>query len=400
MSRLRALVPAALLCLSLLLPASAQDQKNRSKLAITDITQADEDFAWQGEYVGMLRTGGGNSQWRPTGLQVAALGDGEFRAIEYPGGLPGAGWNRVERIELAGRREGGVLRLEGWPLVIEIDPPIATVRTTAGETLGRLHQTHRVSYTMGYRPPPGGKVLFDGTSTEHFKNGRITPEGYLDIGADFKDTYRDYNLHLEFQLPYMPYARGQGRANSGVYLQSRYEVQILDSFALEGVENECGALYRYKRPDVNMCLPPLSWQTFDVQFTSPRFDEQGNKVQNARLTVWHNGVLIHNDFEIERKTGNCKPETPELFPIRLQDHGNPVRFRNIWIRENNVPPSAPPLAAASVPVANPGALYSPGTGWPIQTTIPSWHAVTVPAITGNVPAWYQGASVYGAYWPY
>lgn len=386
MSRRAAL--AVLLFLSLLASAEGQD-RSRSRLAITDITETDEDFTYQGEYVGVLRTG--SLGLRQTGVQVAALGDGEFRAVEYPGGLPGAGWNRLERIELTGRREGDVLELQGWPLTVEVMPPIAIVRNSAGEVLGALHKTHRVSYTMGYLPPPGGRMLFDGTSGENFRKARITPEGYLEVGADFKENYRDYNLHVEFQLPYMPYAHGQGRANSGVYLQSRYEVQVLDSFGLEGVENECGALYRYKRPDVNMCLPPLSWQTYDIQFTSPRFDEEGNKVRNARLTVWHNGVLIHNDFEIERKTGAGKEETPRLFPIRLQDHGNPVRFRNIWIRENNVesPAPTPSLAALSVAVENPGALYSPGMGWPAHSAAPTGNPVpfAVPADFSSPLGW-------------
>ena len=389
MSRRAAL--AVLLSLLIMAIAEGQQDRSRSRLAITDITETDADFLYQGEYVGVLRTGSLRRDLRPTGLQVAALGNGEFRAVEYPGGLPGAGWNRLERIDLSGRREGDVLRLQDWPLSVEVMPPIAVVKNSAGDVLGELHKTHRVSYTMGYLPPPGGRMLFDGTRGEHFRNARITPEGYLEVGADFKDTYRDYNLHLEFQLPYMPDAGGQGRANSGVYLQSRYEVQILDSFALEGVENECGALYRYKRPDVNMCLPPLSWQTYDIQFTSPRFDEQENKVRNARLTVWHNGVLIHNDFEIERKTGNGKEETPQLFPIRLQDHGNPVRFRNIWVRENNVqsPAPLPSLALRPIAVERPGTLYSPGIGWPVHSPAPAWNAVPVaiPAYAWPLLGW-------------
>ena len=388
MSRRAAL--CLLLCFWLLARADGQE-RGRSRQAITDITETDEDFVYQGEYVGVLRLGSRGRDLRQTGLQVAAQGNGDFRGVEYPGGLPGAGWNRLERIDLTGRREGDVLYLQGWPLTVEVMPPIAVVRNSAGEVLGELHKTHRVSYTMGYLPPPGGRMLFDGTSDEHFRNARITPEGLLNVGADFRDTYRDYNLHVEFQLPYMPHARGQGRANSGVYLQSRYEVQILDSFALEGIENECGALYRYKRPDVNMCLPPLSWQTYDIQFTSPRFDEQGNKIRNARLTVWHNGVLIHNDFEIERKTGAGKEETPQLFPIRLQDHGNPVRFRNIWIRENNVasPAPAPSLALRPVVVAKPGALYSPGMGWPAHSPAPasSEFPIAVPASGGLSLGW-------------
>ncbi|MGH7128550.1 MAG: 3-keto-disaccharide hydrolase, partial [Planctomycetaceae bacterium] len=159
---------------------------------------------------------------------------------------------------------------------------------------------------------------------------------------------------IEFRLPYMPYARGQGRANSGVYLQGRYEVQILDSFGLHGAENECGALYRLRPPDVNMCLPPLAWQTFDIEFHAARFDAAGRKTENARITVLHNGVAIHDNVEILRKTGNGAEEGPDPLPIRLQDHGNPVVFRNIWILDRERTPAQPPRLACNhwgVPVA-------------------------------------------------
>ena len=129
----------------------------------------------------------------------------------------------------------------------------------------------------------------------------------------------------------MPYARGQARANSGVYIQRRYEVQILDSFGLKGVHNECGGLYRQQEPDVNMCFPPLSWQTYDIEFTAAQWNAAGEKTANARLTVLHNGEPIHRNRELRNKTGAGKPEGPEPLPIYLQDHGNPVQFRNVWL---------------------------------------------------------------------
>jgi hypothetical protein len=159
----------------------------------------------------------------------------------------------------------------------------------------------------------------------------VTPDGLLQAGVLTKQPVDAFRLHLEFRTPYMPYARGQARANSGVYIQQRYEVQILDSFGLEGVENECGGLYRQTRPELNMCLPPLAWQTYDIWFTPPRFDGEGKKTANARITVLHNGFPIHQDREVTAKTGGGKQEGPEPFPINLQEHGNPVVFRNIWI---------------------------------------------------------------------
>jgi hypothetical protein len=117
-----------------------------------------------------------------------------------------------------------------------------------------------------------------------------------------------------------------------VYIQQRYEVQILDSFGLEGIENECGGLYRQTRPDLNMCLPPLAWQTYDIWFTPPQFAEDGKtKTANAHITVLHNGVAIHRHREVTAKTGGGKAEGPDPLPINLQDHGNPVMFRNIWL---------------------------------------------------------------------
>ncbi len=141
-------------------------------------------------------------------------------------------------------------------------------------------------------------------------------------------------MHLEFKLPYMPAARGQARGNSGCYLQGRYEVQILDSFGLEGKNNECGGIYEIKDPDVNMCLPPLAWQTYDIDYTAARYDASGGKTANARITVSHNGVVIHDNVELPRATRAAPvKEGPEPGPIYLQDHGNPVRFRNIWVVE-------------------------------------------------------------------
>jgi len=131
----------------------------------------------------------------------------------------------------------------------------------------------------------------------------------------------------------MPTARGQGRGNSGVYIQGRYECQVLDSFGLEGEENECGGIYSIAKPAVNMCFPPLAWQTYDIDFTAAKFDEQGKKTKNARVTIKHNGVNIYDDMELPHGTPGWHEEGPEPDALFLQNHGNPVAFRNIWVVE-------------------------------------------------------------------
>ncbi len=131
---------------------------------------------------------------------------------------------------------------------------------------------------------------------------------------------------------YMPTATGQARGNSGVYLQNRYEVQILDSFGLEGLDDECGALYSKKAPRENSAYPPLTWQTYDIDFTAAKF-EGDKKVKNAVVTVRHNGNLIHENQEIDGETPGGDKEGASAGPIRLQDHGNPVVFKNIWVVE-------------------------------------------------------------------
>jgi hypothetical protein len=146
-----------------------------------------------------------------------------------------------------------------------------------------------------------------------------------------KEKFQDHKIHLEFRLSFMPSASGQGRSNSGVYAQHRYEIQVLDSFGLKGANNECGGVYSQAAPLVNMCYPPLTWQTYDIEFKTARFGPDGKKTANAVLSVWHNGVLIHDKLELKGPTGGGQPETTMGGPLYLQGHGGQVQYRNIWV---------------------------------------------------------------------
>jgi len=297
--------------------------------AFTDPAEAGPDFVIQGEYAGEIKAPDQPDALK-TGAQVIALGDGNFHGEFFFGGLPGDGWERgAPQVPADGKIEDGKVTFEGEGGTAVIADGKMKIFDVSGTEMGTLEKTERKSPTLGAAPPEGAKVLFDGKNTDAWKVGRMK-DALLQAGAMTKDDFTDFTLHLEFRTPFMPKASGQGRGNSGVYLQNRYECQILDSFGLEGKDNECGGFYQIKEPSVNMCLPPLSWQTYDVDFTAAKF-EGDKKISNARVTVTHNGVKIHDDFELPNLTpGGAPTEAPGKGPFMLQFHGNPVTFRNIW----------------------------------------------------------------------
>jgi hypothetical protein len=194
-----------------------------------------------------------------------------------------------------------------------------------------LERTERVSPTLGAPPPPGAQVLFD-ARTNAFE-GSVDQRGFLEAGAISKAAFGDIQLHVEFRTPFMPSSRGQARGNSGVYLQGRYEIQVLDSFGLDSAWDDCGAIYRVAAPRVNVALPPLSWQTYDIDFRAARFDAAGQRSTPARISVRHNGVLIHDALLLPGPTGQGAEEAAGPAPLVLQDHWNPVVYRNIWLLE-------------------------------------------------------------------
>ena len=317
---------AAFFAASVTLSARAADAPNKGFVSI-DPAKVDADYAFQGEYSGTLDT-------KKTGLQVIAQGGGKFRAVVLAGGLPGDGWEKGQREEADGELKDGVATFSSPKWKIAVKDGTATVTSADGKALGELKHLVRKSPTLGMAPPAGAIVLFDGKSADAFQGGRLSPEGYLMEGPTSKQKFMSQTLHVEFMLPYMPFARGQGRGNSGVYLQGRYETQVLDSFGLLGKDNETGGIYSIKAPDENLCFPPLTWQTYDTEFTAAEYDAAGKKTKNPRMTVRLNGVVVQQDVELP-KTTTAAPvkEGPEPGPLYLQNHGNPVRFRNIWVVE-------------------------------------------------------------------
>jgi hypothetical protein len=296
--------------------------------ATLDPQKADADFAIQGEYVGDIVRDGLTVK---LGIQLVAQGSSRFLGIGYFGGLPGDGWNGVEPVKSEGAYKNGTLELTP-EADVSVKDGVITIRDNAGGLIGECKKVERKSPTLGEKPPADAVVLFDGKSADRFEGGKLDGD-FLVQGVTSKQKFQNYSLHLEFQLAYMPNERGQGRANSGCYSQGRYEVQILDSFGLSGQDNECGGIYGIRKPDVNMCFPPLAWQTYDIDFTAAKYAD-GKKIADARMTVKHNGVLIHDNVAVPKATTAAPvAEGPEPGPIYLQDHGNPVRFRNIWLTE-------------------------------------------------------------------
>ena len=184
------------------------------------------------------------------------------------------------------------------------------------------------------KPPAGAIVLFDGSSADKFENGKLVEKNLLGSDQLLEQTeVRRSHVCTSSSARRSCRNPRPRRGNSGVYIQSRYELQVLDSFGLDGKNNECGGIYSIAEPKVNMCFPPLAWQTYDIDFTQAKYDDSGKKTKNARVTIKHNGVVIHDDLEITHGTPVACPEGASPEGLFLQDHGNPVVFRNIWVVE-------------------------------------------------------------------
>lgn len=310
---------------------AADKKKELTALTWTDPARAaaeDPDFLVQGEY-GKTTTG---AAW---GVQVVALGGGSFEAYLLEDGLPGLGWTKKKsRLRMSGSRANDSVEFASEDKTTTASVRKGTVVVTRnGKVLAELQRFERASPTLGAKPPSNAIVLFDGTSVDAWQDGKMENGLLVNNDVATKQSFTDYTLHLEFRTPYKPYARGQGRGNSGVYHQGRYETQVLDSFGLEGKMDETGGLYSIAAPSLNMCLPPLTWQTYDIDFTAARFDQQGTRTQPAKITVRLNGVTVHTDQTLPNTTTAARINkiTSEPGPIFLQHHNNPVFYRNIWL---------------------------------------------------------------------
>jgi Domain of Unknown Function (DUF1080) len=190
--------------------------------------------------------------------------------------------------------------------------------------------------------PKGAVVLFDGKDMDKWvkTDGKSKPGWKLVDGGAMEGVKGQgdimtreefggrFKLHIEFRVPYEPdLKQGQGRGNSGVYVQGRYEVQVLDSYGIKSGKNDCAAIYDLVPPSENVCKAPTVWQTYDIEFTPPVFKD-GKKAENARMTVWHNGVKVHDNAEVKSDNTTAGRGGD---PILLQDHGHSVQYRNVWL---------------------------------------------------------------------
>ncbi len=192
-------------------------------------------------------------------------------------------------------------------------------------------------------PPSDAVVLFDGKNLSEWNDGDkwIIKDGYaISAKRDIttKKSFGDCQIHIEWASPSEVKGKGQGRGNSGVYIMQRYEVQILDSYNNPTYfDGQAGSVYKQRPPMVNVSRKPGEWQVYDIVFTTPHFNDQGKVTKPAFVTLFHNGVVVQNHTEL---TGGTFYDQPAHYtkhepkaPIRLQFHGNPVRFRNIWVRD-------------------------------------------------------------------
>jgi hypothetical protein len=261
-------------------------------------------------------------------------------------------------------------KVEGKALVLDDGPWSGRIAngTFTGKGLAKnrpatfeLQKLSRPSPRLGASPPEGAVVLFDGTGFDHWvgisKDGKVEEvlwklvDGVMEVAPTLeehafassigtKKTFQDYLLHVEFRLPLFPAVIGQSRANSGIIFEDYtfHELQVLDGYGLPGYYDECGAIYNISAPYVNMCRPPHQWQSYDIIYRGPRYADDGKLLRPARISVDHNGKLVQKDVELPdspaaQRQRQANPGSRRVGRIKLQNHGDPIQYRNIWLKE-------------------------------------------------------------------
>lgn len=259
-----------------------------------------------------------------------AEGGGKFRLLL----TRHLGDGKKAEAKLQGQTKGGQVTFggNGWEAAYA-DGVIKGKQPKAQELAITLTRVERKPPGLGAKPPQGAIVLFDGKSLDQWIGRKNQPPRWKILGdgtvevrggsIHTKQRFGSCRLHIEFRCNFRPDKRSQGRGNSGVFLPNGDEIQVLDSFVNETYPGGgCGGIYRYKKPDVPAALPPLEWQTFDIEYHAPRV-EGGKLVAKGRVSIVHNGIRIHDNVELRR--------TRPTGPIQIQDHGNPLHYRNMWL---------------------------------------------------------------------
>ncbi len=302
---------------------------------------------FMGNYEGVLKAD--RSQTANAIAKVIAEGPAYYRVLVQA--EPLATGDTPAQFEIFGVKQGGKVNLFGRANALSWRGTLGDDQLTAdpgyyGMSL-ELRQTTKKSPTELAKAPAGAVVLLPfspgkGPDTSAWKGGTWKPQEDGSLQCDpgkgsitTKEKFGDMKLHLEFWLPLMAESFGQGRANSGVIINNIYEVQVLDSFGLVPSAGDCGAVYDQTRPKVNASFPPEQWQTYDITFRAPRMNADGSLKEKARVTVDLNGVRVQDQTEIEGATAShALPRVNAATgPLQLQDHGNRVRYRNVWLVE-------------------------------------------------------------------
>ncbi|MGB2822150.1 MAG: family 16 glycoside hydrolase [Phycisphaerae bacterium] len=333
-------------------PATGHKREFRSKPPATQGKQAGDAFL--GDWHGAAPEGA--RQRRGPVAQVFPVGGGEYQ-INF---LPAFDQRCRPWAVVRGKAEGDVLRFDqnGWAGEVRGGRLLGKGTMGNRQVAIEMANVTRPSPRLGAKCPEGAVALFDGGGFDQWEplgRGGATITWQCDKGVmrawpplkehtfgtslGARPVFADFQLHLEFRLPLLPEDSGQTRANSGVIIEDYafHEVQILDSYGLPGYDDECGAIYKAAAPKVNMCAPPLQWQSYDITYHAARYDAGGKLIRPGRITVDHNGKLIHKDLALRVPTGGQVPQrligNRKLGRIRLQHHGDPVEFRNIWMLE-------------------------------------------------------------------